>query len=206
MSESKEGSLSLVEPRDFFSQLVSDAFEERNFETYPHIRAYLVDLLSHFLFSDNLWIEKDKLGRKTNKMLAETLMEAQLSDYQSKIKQLKTLGDRSLYMSGFFSDSFQRKIIDVDYYAEMGATAYESLASAVEEDTFSALYSEMAKRFLDLVDVLSVISGKAMLTDDENLLRILEVYSKTGSPHLENTLVSKGFFNSNSKSALNKKQ
>ena len=59
---------------------------------------------------------------------------AQNSEPIVRFELLKKLGDRSLYISGFFADSLQRKVVDVDYYAEMGGVAYGALAdSAVEE-------------------------------------------------------------------------
>jgi len=101
---------------------------------------------------------------------------------------------RSLYISGFFSDSFQRKIIDVDYYVDMGRMAFESLAKDVEEDTFSKLFRDISVQFMSLVDVLSLISQKAKMTDDENILRMMDVYSKTGSSFVGETLAEKGVF------------
>lgn len=206
MANDQSSEIILAPPQEFFYQLVEDAFLERKIETYPHVKSYVVDLLSYFMFSENLWDDRDASGKKRKKMLAEILLSANQSEPRIKVKKLKQLGDHSLYMSGFFSDSLQRKIVDVDYYVDMGRTAYDSLASTVEEDTFSALYREMAEKFLVIVDVLTIISSKSLLTDDENLLRLIEVYSKTGSQHLGEALVAKGFFNLSDNKALKNRQ
>ena len=50
--------------------------------------------------------------------------------------RLRSLGDFSLFMSGFFSDSFRRSLVDVDYYKSMGEYAYGSLSRS-EHDTFA---------------------------------------------------------------------
>ena len=42
--------------------------------------------------------------------------------------RLRNLGDFSLFMSGFFPDSFRRRVVDVDYYVSMGEYAYGSLS------------------------------------------------------------------------------
>ena len=36
---------------------------------------------------------------------------------------LKQIGDVSLFISGFFSDSLRRKLVDVDYYVSIGGGA-----------------------------------------------------------------------------------
>ena len=38
---------------------------------------------------------------------------------------LKQIGDVSLFVSGFFSDSLRRKLVDVDYYVSIGGVAYQ---------------------------------------------------------------------------------
>ncbi len=38
--------------------------------------------------------------------------------------RLRGVGDFSLFMSGFFSDSFARRSVDVDYYRSLGECAY----------------------------------------------------------------------------------
>ena len=196
----------ITSPTNYFLEIVEDAFNERQFSTYPYVKSYMVDLLTHFMLTDNLWDEVDQSGRRTREMLSESFLRAAGSEPKVKIEKLKKLGDHSLYVSGFFSDSLQRKIIDVDYYVDMGRTAFDTLSTSVEEDTFAQLYKEMAHRFVELVDVLTLISQKAMIADEENLLRLMDVYSKTGSPLLAETLVEKGFFNLPNKKQMKNEQ
>jgi len=192
----------ILDSKEFFFNMVEDAFEERKVDTYPQVKAYIVDVLKYYLVTENLYDEEDSSGKKSRKMLAELLLTATSAQAQEKIGRLKKLGDSSLYISGFFPDSFQRKIIDVDYYVDMGKIAYDSLSSSVKEDTFAKLYKEISVKFLDLVDALSLMSRKAKILDDENVLRLMDIYSKTGSTFIEETLVEKGLFNLPSKKQL----
>src|SRR3954454_2224804 len=41
---------------------------------------------------------------------------------------LREIGDTSLYVSGFWGESLDESPVDVDYYIEMGGTAYGELA------------------------------------------------------------------------------
>lgn len=192
----------ILDSKEFFFNMVEEAFEERKVDTYPQVKSYIVDVLKHYLVTENLYDEEDSSGKKTRKMLSELLLTAASSQAQQKIGHLKKLGDSSLYISGFFPDSFQRKIIDVDYYVDMGKIAYDSLSSTVNEDTFSKLYKEISVKFLDLVDALSLMSRKAKILDEDNLLRLMDLYAKTGSSLAEEALVEKGVFNLSQKKQL----
>ena len=189
----------ILDSDQYFRKAVEEAFIESRVSTNPYVKTYLVDVLKHYLFVENLYDTKDSSGKKTRKTLAESLLHANQLKSRERFDLLKKLGDSSLYISGFFSDSFQRKIIDVDYYVDVGRMAFDSLSQDVEEDTFSRLYQQISSQFLQLVDVLARISQKSKMMDEENILRMMDVYSKTGSAFIEETLVEKGVFNSQAK-------
>ena len=192
----------VMDSNQFFKDVVEEAFTRCQLKAGLYVRIYLVDILKHYLFVGNLYNKKDSSGRKTRETLAETLLTVNKMKPKERFEKLKSLADSSLYISGFFSDSFQRKIIDIDYYIDIGRLAYQTLAQDVEEDTFSKLYNEISNQFIDLVDVLSFISQKAEMTDRENLLRIMDVYTKTHSSLREEILVEKGVFNRPKKNHL----
>jgi Mor family transcriptional regulator len=182
----------LISTKDFFEEIVNDAFEKRNFKTFPRVKSYIVQLLEFYVPAANLFDEFDSSGRRTQKTLAETLLKAQSADALERVELLKKLGDRSLYISGFFGDSLQRKLVDVDYYADMGGMAYGALADCVREDTSAKVYREIGQRFLDYADVLTYVSSRARLHNEENILRLFEMYSKTGSETAREKLLEKG--------------
>lgn len=186
----------ILDSNQYFQTVVEDAFNERRLDSSPYVKTYIVDVLKHYLVVENLYDQKDQSGKKTRQTIAEMYLGAKQLSRRERTEQLKKLGDSSLYISGFFSDSFQRKIIDVDYYVDMGRMAFDSLSSDVDEDTFSKLFKDLSLHFLNLVDVLALISQKAKIMDEENVLRMMDVYSKTGSSLLGETLAEKGFFNS----------
>ena len=190
--DSSSKSALLVSTKDFFDEIVTDAFEKRNFKTFPRVKSYIVQLLEFYVPTANLFDDFDSSGRRTQKTLAETLLKAQSADALERVELLKKLGDRSLYISGFFGDSLQRKLVDVDYYADMGGMAYGALADCVREDTVSKVYREIGKRFLDYADVLTYVSSRARLVDEENIMRLFETYSRTGSETARVKLIENG--------------
>lgn len=172
-----------VAPGDFFKDLVRQGLSQRKIETYPHVESYLVYLLEHHLDARNLFDpEFDESGRKVPSTLAEMYLHAHNSNDEAlKVELLKKLGDRSLYVSGFFGASLQRKLVDVDYYVNMGGVAYATLASCVREDASAKVYSTISQRFVEFVDLLTHISHNSFVQSNESVLRLYDRYMMTGS-------------------------
>lgn len=180
--------------KSFFRQSLKEALTERKIETYPQVESYLVDLLNHYLFVTNLFDEEDPAGKRTRETLAEMMLKAANSSTRQRSDLLKKLGDSALYMSGFFGDSFQRKVIDVDYYIDMGASAYSTLSREMYEDTFARMYMEIAQKFNLFVDVFMLMSRKTIGSEQNNILRLMEIHVKTGSPLAQDLLTDKGIY------------
>src|SRR5204863_4772518 len=104
---------------------------------------------------------------------------------------LKEIGDLALFISGFFSDSLNRKLVDVDYYVSIGGSAYNAL-SRVETDTFSPVFAELAEKFVGFVDVLSEVSERTSCASNADLLRLYEKWLKTGSRRSGQLLAERG--------------
>lgn len=182
----------VLSPTEYFHTVVNEACEHRKFKTFALAKGYLADLLQFYVPAANLFDEVDSSGKRTRETLAETFLKAQNSEATVRIELMKKLADRSLYIAGFFGDSLQRKLIDVDYYIDMGGMAYGALASSVREDTTSKLYADYAHRFFDYVEVLSHISSRSALQNEENLMRLFEIYAKTGSEVAREKLLERG--------------
>jgi Mor family transcriptional regulator len=173
----------VTSPQDYFSESVKEAIEKRKLETTPFAEKYLVMLLESHLTASNLNI-------KTT--LAERLLKANLAEKKVKIEMLKQLGDLSLYISGFFGDSLRRKIVDLDYYADIGGMAYNNLAHEIDDDIHSSVFLDFSKRFVAYVDILTYISQHTLIQSNQDLLRLYERYVITGSELAREQLVEKG--------------
>ncbi len=190
-AESKIGILS--SSKDYFQEIVDDGFQKRNLKAVPQVKSYLVDLLVHYVDARNLHLEKmDETGRPKPQTLAEQLLVAQNLEPKERVEHLRILGDRALYIAGFFGESLQRKLVDVDYYAEVGCTAYSHLSSLVKEDTRSRLFQTFSLQFLKFVDVLTYISHRTMITSDQNLIHLYDRYMRTGSEVARDRLIELG--------------
>ena len=170
-------------PHSYFTEVVGEAVEKRRLETSPQATLYLVDLLEAHIQASNLTI-------KTT--FAEFLLKAQQAEKPIRRDMLKKLGDTSLYITGFFGDSLRRKIVDIDYYADIGGVAYRSLAEEYGKDSKAEVFSDFSKRFLDYVDLLTYISQNSLIQSNQDLLRLYERYVVTGSDLAKEQLVEKG--------------
>ena len=184
----------LISSEGYFAEIVEDACAKRKVMAPKAAQEYLVKMLEHYLDARNLFeFEVDETtGRKNEYSLAELYLIANQSALPEKQGLLKKLGDRSLYISGFFGDSLTRKIVDIDYYVEMGGAAYAGLADCVREDTVAQVYKIFSQRFFDFVEVLTYISQQTMIQNDENVLRLYERYMKTGSNLAKDKLLEMG--------------
>lgn len=170
-----------VSAEGYFAELVKKGLEVRKVSADKEVEFYLVSLLNHYLDARNLFEENSNAENvKKPTTLAELYLTAQNSEPSVKVELLKKLGDKSLYISGFFGDSLQRKLVDVDYYADMGCVAYGTLAQ-YSQDSVARVYTVFSKRFVEFVDVLTYISQSALVQNDQNILRLYDRYIKTGS-------------------------
>ncbi len=167
----------------YFNEIVQTAISKLKFETTPVASKYLVKLLESYVVCAQTNIQTT---------LAEAYLKASLAEGQVKREMLRQLGDTSLYVSGFFGDSLRRKIVDIDYYADIGGAAYASLASEVPNEIQAHVYGDFSKRFLDYVDLLTYISQKALIQSNQDLLRLYERYVLTGSELAREQLAEKG--------------
>jgi hypothetical protein len=182
----------LTSPEGYFQELVQKGLSSRKIQTYPFVESYLVSLLQHYLDSRNLFEEPTDGAERTPQTLAEMYLIAQNSEPIQKVEMLKKLGDRTLYISGFFGDSLSHKIVDVDYYAQIGGSAYASLAHCTREDTLAKVFHVFSSRFMDFVDVLTFISHHSFIKSDQSILRLYDRYLRTGSELAKDKLIEMG--------------
>lgn len=194
MGETVSGSISLVlNVRDYFDTMIGDALKHHHIKSEALTQKYLSDILMFYMNTEHLFDESSEGGQKTRSTLAEMYLKAmQTNNKQSRLEIYKKLGDTSLYISGFFSESFAKKLYDVDYYVDMGGSAYESLASIVEDSAYQQMYKDISRNFVSYMDVYSYISSKAGLNQQSNLLAQYEKFLQTGSKQAQENLLSQG--------------
>jgi hypothetical protein len=170
--------------REFFRDAFHAASANQHLDIDEQAEAYVVNLLTMFSRAEALY-EPTPEGlriRPLAHMLADAL---DAPTALARQRSLQRLGDVSLFVAGFFARSFARKLIDIDYHIAMGGNAYSSLADTMQRSaagrTFGGVYAELAQKFQRLVDALNEVSEMSYRHTDADVLRLYEIWIKTGS-------------------------
>jgi hypothetical protein len=177
--------------REYFHDALQGALERQHLAVEDQTEHYVVNLLTLFARSDALY-EQSAAGAHQGSdrgtrlkplvvMLTEALEAPTPGD---RHRSLQRLGDVSLFVAGFFAQSFARKLVDIDYHIAMGGRAYSSLADALARTRSRALgqvFAELAEKFQPMVDALNEISESSYKHSDKDILRLYELWLKTGS-------------------------
>ncbi len=176
---------------EYLRDRVKKAVLSLDIEVQETTEFYLVNLLSNFKRSDFLFRLKD--DRFEMEPLAMMLAHAVGAEAATQIRELKKMGDTALYVSGFFASHIQKGPVGVNYYSDMGSSAYEMLASRFStEDVFAGLYSELSAKFYDLTLVFEDLSVADAATNNIELLQLYERWLKTGSEKVRKKLIREG--------------
>jgi hypothetical protein len=181
--------------REFFRDSVHDALERQHVGVDGHTEHYVVNLLTMFARSEALF-EATPDGPRL-KPLALMLADAGAAGTrEERLRGLQRLGDVSLFVAGFFAQSFARRLVDVDYHISMGGRAYGTLADSCRTGArgraLGAVFAELAVKFQRLVDALNDVSEMAHRHEQRDVLRQYEIWLKTGSPRAHGILRSLG--------------
>src|SRR5690606_562110 len=177
--------LTVTNLREFFHDSVQTALKQQRVAVDDQTEHYVVNVLTMFARSEELYDQTPEGVRL--KPLAHMLAEAsEAPTPQKRDEALRRPGDVSLFVAGFFAHSFARKLIDVDYHIAMGGRAYgtlaESMRGTLRGQVFAAVFMELAQKFQRLVDVLNEVAEMAYQHSDKDILRLYEIWMKTGSP------------------------
>ena len=181
--------------RDFFRTSVDDVIVKQGVEVDPHTTHYVVNLLTMFARSEEFYEnDGDAYGVRPLALMLADASDAQ--DGEQRAFTLQRIGDVSLFISGFFTESLAAKAVDIDYYVYMGENAYGSLSDEVRGtfrgNAFGDVYKELATKFQVLIDVLNEVRDCTSQGSDVDLLRTYEIWLKTGSQRAENLLRQQG--------------
>lgn len=146
----------------------------------------------------NLLTEQSAATSEGPHTLAELHIAGSNGDTATAIRSYKTLGDRALVTAGFFQESLRGRAVGVDYYEDMGASAYARLArmlgggGRVVRGGIDAIFAELAACFHGCVRILGEvresIAAEQQTDTDTDVLALYERWLATGSPALARRL------------------
>ena len=185
---------------EFFHEVVTDALEAVDLDASEPASWYLVGLLGEFT-----------RARLTDEPLGMKLAQPG-EDPSERVRNLKQVGDTSLYVAGFFSESLTRSLVDVDYYVGIGQSAYSQLARSLggaphsqrsttrpprsgSSAPITDVYEELAAKFPRFVDVLAAVRKRVAILElgqAPDIGRLYEIWLRTRDEWVEKKLKEAG--------------
>ena len=169
--------------REFFHEALQGALERQHLAVEDQTEHYVVNLLTLFARSDALY-EQTPDGTRMKPLVVMLTEALEAPNTADRHRHLQRLGDVSLFIAGFFAQSFARKLIDIDYHIAMGGRAYSTLADSLARTrgrVLGQVFADLAQKFQPMVDALNDISETAYKHSDRDILRLYEIWMKTGS-------------------------
>jgi len=96
-----------------------------------------------------------------------------------------------LYVAGFFAESLNRSLVDVDYYVGIGQTAYGQLARSFGASALTEVYAELADKFPHFVDVIAEVRKRTDFATSD-VSRLYEIWLRTRDAWIEKKLRAAG--------------
>ena len=160
---------------DYFHLRVTEAWGELGLDMSDETGLYLSTLLVERARSD--------APRPRADTLAELHARASGAPPAVQARTYRELGDRSLYLVGYFEESLSRRTVGPRYYCEMGAAAYHRVDQVFKRwfaDAFGRVFAELALGFMQCVQVLKRVRT---VVDEEPdvLMRLYNHWLETGS-------------------------
>ncbi len=183
MSQAVSRVLPVVNLREFFRDTLHGALAKQRLAVEDQTEHYVVNLLTLFARSEALY-EHTPEGLRLRPLIALLGEACEAPGATERNRLLQRLGDVSLFIAGFFARSFAARLIDIDYHIAMGGRAYATLAAATARGrgrVLAAVFAELAQKFQPLVDALNEVSESSYTHSDRDILRLYEIWLKTGS-------------------------
>jgi len=177
---------------DFFSYEIENASASQRTGLSREAHVYLANMLVELGDPGRLFPE-DKPNT-----LAGMHLSAGTASPEEAVRLYKELGDYALCVGGYFADSLERKTVGIEYYADMGGSAYNRVA-ALSTATghfgqLSGLFEELSDAFRACLGVLSQLGDSGRPKRSKDLGRLYERWLTTRDAHSYSQLTAMGVF------------
>jgi hypothetical protein len=179
---------------EYFRDALQDALAHQHLAVDGQTEQYVVNLLTLFARAEHLY-EGIAPGPRMPSLVQLFSNAAEAPTMAERERALQRLGDVSLFIGGFFAHGFARRLVDVDYHIAMGGRAYGTLAEALARGprrVLAAVYAELAAKMQPLMDALGEISDAARTYTRADVLRLYELWLRTGSARARGLLADLG--------------
>jgi hypothetical protein len=130
---------------------------------------YSSDVLDKFSLSQDFFDVSE--GKIREKILGIKLLEASQLNREEQKRVYKDVADMSLMVCGFFFESTQKKLVDNQYYSQIGKMAYSHLDSVAPNFLdIPSFYQMFATCFESMTTLMSLLATQSRSGLDNNLI------------------------------------
>ena len=145
--------------KGFFFENLSEINKKSLCPVPESVIYYSSDVLDKFALSQDFFETSD--GKVREKILGMKLLEATQVSRDEQKKIYKEVGDMSLMVCGYFSESVNKKIVDTQYYAQLGKMAYSHLNNVHPSFLdIPCFYGMVATCFESLTTLMTILATK----------------------------------------------
>jgi hypothetical protein len=130
---------------------------------------YSSDVLDKFSLSQDFFEMSE--GKVRDKILGTKLLEASQMSKDEQRRVYKEVGDMSLIVCGYFSESVNKKIVDAHYYSQLGKMAYGHLNGVAPNFLdIPCFYNMVATCFESVTTLMNRLASKNRTGLENNLI------------------------------------
>lgn len=130
---------------------------------------YSSDVLDKFALSQDFFEVSE--GKVREKILGMKLLEASQLNREEQKKVYKEVADMSLLVCGYFAESVNKKLVDTQYYAQLGKMAYGHLNNVTPKFLdIPSFYTMIATCFESLTTLMAILANKNRTGSDHHLI------------------------------------
>jgi hypothetical protein len=148
----------ILHPTDIsqWYSLVNEAQASTRLVLSENTESYLVFLLMRFTHVPQL----------VESVLALDVLESMNKPRLLQQELLREVGDKSLLFCGLFPGMAKKRRVSLDYFTEMGQTAYMTASELFQDNT--ELYQQLSMQFPALQQILQAMRGEYVLFSETN--------------------------------------
>ncbi|AOU99257.1 hypothetical protein BI364_16120 [Acidihalobacter yilgarnensis] len=152
-----------------WQRLVREGANDTGHPLDAHLEAYLMMLLQRFS-------RRPELART---LMALEYLKAQTMTGSLRAEHLRDVGDQCLLFAGLFPGIARRRRVGIDYFIDLGRSAYLDLAGALNQGS-GQLFRTLAAAFVSLMDTLNAMRARPAF-EALSALDQFELWSNSGS-------------------------
>lgn len=142
----------------YFFDVLSDFNKKAPCPIPQEIIYYSSDVLNKFALSQEYYDLRE--GKIREKILGTRLLEATQVSREEQKKIYKDVGDTALFLCGYFAESTHKKLVDANYYSQLGRSAYSNLNGVVPRFfDIPCFYSMLSTSFGSMVNLISKVAS-----------------------------------------------